>query len=441
MDRHEASTSEGGLLRVMGPLAVAAGIVNITIGGGIFRLPASVAAQLGAGAASAYLVCALAIGLVALCFAEAGSRVDLTGGPYAYVEVAFGRLAGFLTGAMLWVVGTLALAAVATLLADALGGLLPALASGTARTLILVVAFTGLALVNIRGVRNGSRLNVVLTVAKLAPLVLLAALGAFAIEPANIRSDVPFQPAALARTATLLIFAFAGIESALVPSGEIRDNARTVPRALLLAMLTVTTLYVALQIVTQGILGPALATQATPLAEAAGRAFGPGGRTLLLAGAAVSMLGFVGGMILAVPRVLFAFGRDGFLPGVVGRVHARHRTPWVAIVLQALISGALALGNGFERLAILANLTTLLVYAACCAAVLQLRRLGIEAGGRPFRIPGGRLVPFAALLAIAWLLTSITLEEWLVAVGVLAVALAIYGLEHARRAVAGGGAQ
>jgi len=416
----------------MGSLALAAGIINITVGGGIFRLPSLVAGQLGASAPLAYLVCAVAMGLVALCFAEAGSRVDLTGGPYAYVEVAFGPLAGFLTGSMLWVVGTLALAAVATILVDSLAGLAPALGGRSARTLILLVAFATLAMVNIRGVRNGSRLNVVLTIAKLAPLLLLAVAGAFFIEPANFRTETRLEPAALARTSTLLIFAFAGIESALIPSGEIRNNERAVPRALLIAMLTVTGLYLLLQVVAQGILGPDLGTQTTPLAEAAGRAFGPAGRTLLLVGAAVSMLGYVGGMILAVPRVLYAFGRDGFLPGWVGRVHPVYRTPWVAIAIQAAISGALALTNGFERLAILANLTTLLVFAACCVAVVQLRRKGIQAGARPFRVPGGRVIPFAALLAIAWLLTSITWREWLVAGAVMAVGAVIFWLERNR---------
>lgn len=429
--------AEGGLLRVMGTVAVAAGIINITVGGGIFRLPSSVAGQLGASAPAAYLVCALAMALVVLCFAEAGSRVELTGGPYAYVEVAFGPFVGFLTGAMLWVVGTLALAAVATILADSVGGLAPGLAGPAARTLILIGSFAALAAVNIRGVRNGSRLNVVLTVAKLAPLLLLAVAGAFHIEPANFRAAAGLEPAALARTSTLLIFAFAGIESALVPSGEIRDNARTVPRALAVAMITVTALYLVLQVVAQGILGAGLAGQATPLAEAAGRAFGPSGRTLLLLGAAVSMLGYVGGMILAVPRVLYAFGRDGFLPPLVGRVHERYRTPHVAIAVQAVICCALALTNGFERLAILANLTTLLVYAACCAAVLELRRKRVEARGRPYRIPGGRSVPFAALLAIAWLLTSITWQEWLVALAVMAVATLAFWLERGRRLAAG----
>src|SRR5215207_7896044 len=120
--------AERSLVRALGPLALAASIVNVTVGGGIFRLPAAVAQSLGPAAPLAYLVCAAAMGLIVLCIAEAGSRVSLTGGPYAYVEVAFGPFVGFLAGVLLWVVGTFAMAAVSTLFADAVGALVPALA-------------------------------------------------------------------------------------------------------------------------------------------------------------------------------------------------------------------------------------------------------------------------------------------------------------------------
>src|SRR5690349_24772752 len=106
------------LLRVLGTWGLAASIVNVTIGGGIFRLPSGVAASLGAAAPLAYLVCALAMGLIVLCFAEAGSRVSLTGGAYAYVEVAFGPFAGFLTGFLLWAGVTAAIAAVSSFFID-----------------------------------------------------------------------------------------------------------------------------------------------------------------------------------------------------------------------------------------------------------------------------------------------------------------------------------
>src|SRR5690349_8966591 len=96
------ATAESSLVRALGTWGLAAGIVNVTVGGGIFRLPAGAAQQLGSAAPVAYLVCAVAMALIVLCFAEAGSRVSLTGGLYAYVETAFGPFVGFLTGVLLW---------------------------------------------------------------------------------------------------------------------------------------------------------------------------------------------------------------------------------------------------------------------------------------------------------------------------------------------------
>jgi APA family basic amino acid/polyamine antiporter len=431
---------ESSLLRAVGVWGLAASIINVTVGGGIFRLPAAVAASLGAGAPLAYLACAVAMGLIALCFAEAGSRVARTGGPYAYVEVAFGPFAGFLAGVLVWLLGTLAVAAVSTIFVDSIGALAPRLDGAAPRAVLLIVIFVLLAGVNIRGVRQGVILNAVATVAKLLPLVFLIVAGMFAIRPANLAwtEGTPFG--AVARTSILLIFAFSGIESALVPSGEIKDVRRTVPRAIFFAISAITLLYLALQLVAQGVLGPDLGSQRAPLAEAAARVFGPWGRTFLLVSATVSMFGYVSGMTLAVPRALFAFARDGFLPRRVAAVHSRFHTPHVAIVLQSALVCALAITNGFERLAILANLVTLILYGACCLAAWELRRRDVQADGPPLRVPGSGPVPLAACLAIAWILTSVTREEWSWAGGVIAVASLLFLATGRRRARAGAAA-
>ena len=174
-------------VRALGTWGLAASIVNLTIGGGIFRLPAAAAGALGAAAPVAYLVCALAMGLIVLCFAEAGSRVSLTGGLYAYVEVAFGPLVGFLTGVMLWAGLTAATAAVASFFADALGVLIPSLAAGAARGNDFYVVILGsLAALNFAGVRGASRFNAVMTVAKLLPLIALVVVGVSAIHRENL---------------------------------------------------------------------------------------------------------------------------------------------------------------------------------------------------------------------------------------------------------------
>ncbi len=420
-----AATNEGTLLRVIGPLGLGAGIVNVTIGGGIFRLPAGVAATLGASAPLAYLVCTVAMGLIVLCFADAGSRVSMSGGPYAYVETAFGPFVGFLSGALLWVGITLALSAVTSFFGDSLRALFPAMGvTGVRVALLLILA--ALAVSNARGVAGVTRFNTFATIAKLLPLLVFIVVGAFAVRGANLHSTVTPTPALVSRASVLLIFAFLGVESALVPSGEVKDPARTVPRALFAALATVAVLYVIVQIVAQGLLGDALGADKTPLASAAAVAMGPAGRTLILVGSAVSMFGYVSGMTLAVPRMLFALARDGFLPRQVAAVHPVWRTPYVAIAVQTLIVAYFALFGNFEVLAVAANSTILIVYLACCAAVLQLRRLGIQGGGTPFQVPGGAIVPWLALAVIAWMLSGLQANEWLAAAGILAAAVVIF---------------
>ena len=416
---------EGGLARVIGRWGLTAGIVNVTVGGGIFRLPAGVAAEVGAAAPLAYLACTIAMGLIVLCFADAGSRVSMTGGPYAYVETAFGPFVGFVSGVLLWVGITLAVSAVSSFFADSLVALVPALGR-TGRAIAITVVLVVLAAANVRGTWGVTRFNAVATVAKLLPLALLIIVGLATMRWSNLAWTAPPSAAAVSRASVLLVFAFLGVESALVPSGEVRDPARTVPRAIFAAMAVVALLYVAIQLVAQGLLGAALPGDATPLASAAGVALGPAGRTLILAGSALSMFAYVSGMTLAVPRMLFAFGRDGFLPCALARVHARWRTPYVAIVVQTALVLGLALFARFEQLAVVANVAALLVYAACCLAAAELRRRDVRAGGVPFRIPGGAVVPWLALAVIAWILWGLRAEEWRAAAFVVAAAIGIY---------------
>ena len=435
MTEATAASTESRLVRALGTWALAAGIVNVTVGGGIFRLPGEVAAALGNSALWAYAVCALAMGLIVLCFAEAGSRVSLTGGPYAYVEMAFGPFVGFLSGVLLWTVGTFAIAAVSTVLADSVAALVPALGSPVAKAGVLVVVYALLAWVNIGGLKQSVRLNDIATVAKLLPLLVLAAAGALAVRPENLAVTAP-EPGSVARACIVLIFAFAGVESALVPSGEVRNPARTVPRAILTAMLGITVLYLVLHMVAQGVMGSAaLAASTTPLADAAGIVMGPAGRLLILVGTAISTFGYVSGMMLATPRAPFAMARDGFLPRPLAAVHPRFRTPHVAIGVQAVITCALAVSSTFGPLAVLANLATLLLYAGCCLAAWELRRRGVATGGgTPFRVPAAAIVPWLALAFIVFMLYSVTGREWAVMAGVIALSGVLFLASRGARA-------
>jgi amino acid transporter len=426
MFRVTRDTSERSLVRALGVWGLAASIVNVTVGGGIFRLPAEAAKALGPAAPLAYLVCAIAMGLIVVCFAEAGSRVALTGGLYAYVEVAFGPFIGFLVGVMLWAGITAATAAVASFFGDALGALVPALAGGTARNIALSVILLGFAVLNVAGIRGANRFNAAMTIAKLLPLVVLLIVGAAAVRREHLAWTATPAAGNVAHASVILIFAFLGIESALVPSGEVINPARTVPRAILFAMVGITMLYLAVQVVAQGILGGALAGQKTPLAEAAAVAMGPSGRLLVLVGSTVSMFGYLGGMTLAGPRMLFALGRDGFLPAPLTLVHPRFRTPYVAIVVHVLVVIAFAVTGTFEKLGLIANGSVLLAYAACCAAVIELRRRNIRTENAPFRAPLAGLVPLLAMAAIAWILSGLTVSDWKAMAIVFGVALVVY---------------
>jgi predicted CoA-binding protein len=236
------------------------------------------------------------------------------------------------------------------------------------------------------------------------------------------------------RAAIVLIFAFVGVEVALVPSGEIRDPARTVPRALFSALAITTVLYLAIQHVAQALLGAAMSDfAAAPLAEAASRIFGPGGRLLMLAGAIVSMFGYVSGDMLGSPRTLFALGRDGMLPPVFARVHPRFHTPHVAVAVYAILVATLAISLSFTRLAVLANVAALSLYLLCVAGSWELRRRDVRMGGTPFVVPGGPIVPLLAIAVILWLLSQATRHEFAVEAIVVAFAAVIYRIGNQRR--------
>jgi basic amino acid/polyamine antiporter, APA family len=293
-------------VRALSVRALAANVVNQVVGVGAFVLPAVVAATLGASAILAYLVCAAAMGLIVLCLAEAGSRVSASGGTYAYVEAAFGPYVGFLAGALFWFGAQMTgSAATAAILADTVVSLVPAASAGLVRAAVLLALFGTLAAANIRGVREGARLVEVVTAAKLAPLVLLVVAGAFIVRPDNLPWPTSPSADALGEAALVLVYAFVGTEGALTASGEIRDPARTVPRAVLLSLATSTALY-------------------------------------------------------------------------------------VAVVLHAAVACAFAVTGTFRALAVLSVVATLLIYLACCLAVLALRRRGVQAAGAPFRVQAGQ---------------------------------------------------
>jgi APA family basic amino acid/polyamine antiporter len=293
----DAEVTQEGLVRVVDTRALSLSLVNMIIGAGIFVLPGLIAKLLGPAAIIAYLICSLAVALVFLCFAEAGSRVSRSGGAYAYIEDAFGPFPGFLASILLWFGwGILSNAAVAIALVELLAFAFPVFDAMLPRSLFLVALFGGLAGINIHGVRSGVRFAVFNTYAKLVPLIALVVLGVFSVQWQHLAIVEMPSLSSLGAGTLMLVFAFGGAEIALNAGGEIKNPSRTVPLALLFGIGIVFVLYMAIQGVAQGIMGPDLALNIeAPLVATAERAFGPLGRTFLLIGAGISILGVTSG--------------------------------------------------------------------------------------------------------------------------------------------------
>jgi APA family basic amino acid/polyamine antiporter len=436
MPPEKNANADAQLDRAIGVPGLAANIINTTIGASIFALPALVAQSLGAAAPLAFIACGVAMMLFVTCFALAGSRVSLTGGLYAYAEVAFGRYVGFITGLFFCTTALLSVAAVVNFFVGTVVTLVPALNGGIARAGLMSLIYATMAAINIRGVRAGTGAVGIVTIVKLVPLFLFVVAGAFFVEPAAF--EWPGWPPAktLGDSVLLLLFAFFGIEVALIPSGEVKTPARTVPRAIYTALALTTGLYILIQLVAQGTLGTNLALyKDAPLAEAAKVFLGNPGRLLLLAAAVVSSFGFIASDILSSPRILFAFGRDGILPRWLAHVHPRWRSPDIAILIYATVALFLSLTSSFAELTIMANVAALLLYVICCAAAFELIRRKVHTDTAPFTFPGAMLVPIISIIGIVWILSHAKWEEWRPNVWVFVIgSVLFFGQSAVRRA-------
>lgn len=416
------------LVRGIGIPALTANIISSTIGAGIFVIPATVAAGLGSAAPVAFICCAFAQMLFVTCFAIAGSRVSLTGGLYAYVEVAFGKYVGFLAGMLYFLTALGAVAGVVNVLANSIALVVPFLGGPIMRIVVMFAVYGVLVFINVRGVREGAGAVTTVTIAKLLPLLLFIGVGIFFIHPPNLTFTAWPGSKPLGDAVILLMFAFVGIEVALIPSGEVKHPARTVPRSAYLALVLTTIIYILIQLVAQGTLGVDLANHTdAPLAEAAATFLGSLGRIILLAGATISAFGFVTSDILSSPRMIFAFGRDRALPASFAHVHPRYRSPDVAIITYAALAFALSVSGTFEKLAVLSNVAVLLMYLLCCAACWVLMAKDFrETDEQPLMFPGMKIVPAVAIVAIIWILTHATLWEFEVNAIVLVISSVLY---------------
>ena len=425
---HLSGPGDKALVRAIGRWDLAAILVNVVIGAGILGLPAKTFALLGVYSIAGWLLCALIMGLVAACFAELGSRFTQTGGPYLYAYVAFGPATGFVVGWLAWVSRLFSFATITNLALNYAGGFAPVVLAGPARFVLIVTMTTLLTIPILVGVRRAALVNNVLTACKLVLLVGFALVGLARIHFFSLNAPASLPSASAWQSALMMMsYAFLGIESAMITSGETRNPRRDVPFALAAGLAILALLYLSIQVVCIGTL-PDLASSQRPVVDAAERILGPWGGWVINIGALVAMLGTLFAILLTGSRLPFAFAERGQLPPVFEAVHGRFKTPHVAILVTAVCSGLFALYSSFLGALTVSALTRLVGYVTTCAAMLVLRRRrdGGEAHAA-FRVPGGPLVATLALLTCVWLMLAVSKAElWSVAV-ILLVGIAIGG--------------
>ena len=399
--------------------------INGIIGAGIFGLPSRVYSLTGTYSLIAFVVCALVVALIILCFAEVSSRFDETGGPYLYAREAFQPAVAFEIGWLIWLARMTAFAANCNLLINYLSYFWLPATTPLWRASIIVLVVTVLAAINLFGIRQAAIVSNAFTVGKLVPIIIFIAAGLFFLNPQAYEFGPRPTTGDFSKSVLLLVYAFTGFEMATIPAGEVRDPQRNLPRALLIAILVVAVLYIMIQVVCVGTL-PGLAQSQKPLADAGSQFLGAAGGAIISAGAIISITGNLNILLLSGSRLPFAMAEQKQLPAFVGSIHRKFFTPYVSILITAGLMLFLTLRSSFVAALTISTIARLVTYGATCLA-LPVFRARREAPKAMFRLPGGTIIAFLSLLLIVWLLLNATFQEAKATAIAGAVGLAIYG--------------
>jgi len=412
-------------------LGFAAIALNGVIGAGIFALPAVAAQRSGHFSPWLFLFCAVLIMTVVLSFSRAASFISDTGGSIQYAGKAFGPFVGFQTGWLTYIGRLAALAANTKLMVIYAGWFWEPLKSGLVHQAAVTLMFVLLTVSNIVGIRRSMLVVYLFTALKLGPLLLLILLGLPHVRPDFlVHSSIP-EFKNFGETVLILLYAFVGFESAVVPAGEARDPRRDIPHALTMTVLIITALYFLIQWIAISVL-PGLGDSKTPLADVAALLVGPAGAALLTFGAVFSIGGNCSASMLSAPRMTYALAHMGAMPDWFGRVHQRFHTPANSIVFYGVVALALALSGSFVWLAVVSTVARLLSYILSVAALPLLERK-LEADADLFQLRGGLLVPALAFLLCLWLVTFAAASAWLTTAAFFVLGTAFYLLAMRRK--------
>jgi len=414
----EVTTKLDRLPRALGLTSSIALVVGITVGSGIFRSPAGIAERVPNPIVM--LTLWAGGGLVSLCgalsFAELAAALPETGGYYVYLREGWGRAVAFLFGwAQLVLIRASALGGLAIAFSDyALGalGIDPATHALASRGLA-AAALVGAAAVNIIGLDLGAAVVSVSAAAKFLALAVLIVSGLLAGSVGNafLSGGPPVGPGSIGLALVSILWAYDGFADVSYAAGEVKQPQKTLPRAIILGTLTIVVVYVLTNLAYLSVI-PVGQMARSPLvaADTMSAVVGARGATLVSLFVAVSAFGALNGLMLASPRLFFAMARDGMFFQPIARIHGRFLTPYVAILLTALLGVALVFSRSFEAMTSTFVIAIWPFYALAVGAVYRLRRLRPDLP-RPYRTIGYPVVPGVFIAATVLFLVNALVSE------------------------------
>jgi basic amino acid/polyamine antiporter, APA family len=399
--------------RPLGLIACVSLVVGNIIGSGIFLLPASLAPY-GKFAMIAWVLTSLGAVTIALVFARLARMLPKEGGPYAYVRAAYGDFPGFWIAWGYWICLWSGVAAIAVAFGSYLKVIIPALEGNTLGCgLAAIAAVWVLGLINARGIRTASRVQILTVVIKLLPLVAIATVGLAWLEPANIDSGRTGDTngfSAISAAAALTLWALLGLESATVPADSVREPERTIPRATVIGTSLAALIYILSTLAVMGAVpGDVLANSQAPFADAARAMWGDWAYYVVGIGALVSCFGALNGWILLTANFPRAAARDGLFPARFAITNSQGVPQFglgAGIVLITLLlalnySGTRGLVSIFNFAILLSTLATLIPYVFCSIAPFLLRNR-LESARRPSRT--GSIISVIAFVYSGWMI-------------------------------------
>jgi len=381
-------------------------MINSILGASIYGLPSRVYSLTGAYSVLVLVVCAIMIAFIMICFAEVSSRFTETGGQYLYARKAFGPIAGFEIGWLMWLQRLTSFAAVCNILVITAGYFWPVVNEGWGRVFFITAVVIFLTVVNIIGIRNTTLVSNIITIGKLIPVIIFVLAGLFFIDRQNFYFERLPTISDFWLSALLFISVFSGFEAVAIPAGEIRDPTRNLPFAMFVALAVLTILYIFIQVICIGTL-PGLAFSSRPITDASTSFMGSAGAFMISTGALIGITGTLTVIMLSGTRILFAIAEQGQFPAFLSSIHPRFRTPYISILISACVMLAVTISGTFIYFLTINVIIRVINYAVTCIALPVLRKKKEQ--NPVFRAPGGIAV---SIISTAFCILLISASGW-----------------------------